>query len=105
MVVGLSELRMNLASASGLRVTLRLSGLLSFLLEAEEEEEDELVVEEDLVANLSAKMIRAMRRPMPPTIARREAMMLCLLVLLLLGLQWRERFSYIAMHKEQSRCA
>ena len=88
---------MNLASASGLSVTLRLSGLLSFLLEVDDEEEDELVVEEDLVANLSAKMIRAMRRPMPPTIAR-ESIMLCLLVIVVVRVAM-EREIQLAMHK------
>ena len=79
-VLGLSELRMCLASASGLRVTLRLiEGFLLFLLLSPEDEEEVLPALEDLLANLSTKRMRPMRRPMPPRIAR-EAMILLLVL-------------------------
>jgi len=82
-VLGLSELRMCLASASGLRVTLRLiEGFLLFLLLSPEDEEEVLPALEDLLAaNLSTKRMRPMRRPMPPRIAR-EAMILLLVLAL-----------------------
>mmetsp|Transcript_4341 Transcript_4341/g.6051 ORF Transcript_4341/g.6051 Transcript_4341/m.6051 type:complete len:237 (-) Transcript_4341:76-786(-) len=76
--LGVSVLRMYLASASGLRVTLRLSGLLvpllAFLVSVEEEDVV-VLVEEDFWANLSARIISPMRRAMPPRIGR-DAMLL-----------------------------
>jgi len=75
--LGVSVLRMYLASASGLRVTLRLSGLLVLLafLVSVEEEDVVVLVEEDFWANLSARIISPMRRAMPPRIGR-DAMLL-----------------------------